>query len=168
LHLSNYSIRSNSSATSQLTLFRFDNMKFTTTTLLSALLCAEATLAAVPAERRAARSLARRNGRARRSGTLKQTVIEHATVESNWGGAIIEGSGFTAASATANVPKGAGGSSAAGSAWVGIDGATCETAILQTGFDWYGDGTYDAWYEWYPLDAGKCFDPHLRRDGESW
>ncbi|EIW81698.1 hypothetical protein CONPUDRAFT_54011, partial [Coniophora puteana RWD-64-598 SS2] len=39
------------------------------------------------------------------------------------------------------------------SAWVGIDGDTCETAILQTGVDFtYSDGevSYDAWYEWYP------------------
>jgi hypothetical protein len=130
-------------------------MKLPTTTLLSALVCAEAALAAVPANRVAARSAARREARGRRSATRKLVTIEHATVESNWGGAILEGSGFTAASATANVPLGGGGSSAAGSAWVGIDGATCDTAILQTGFDWYGDGTYDAWYEWYPLDAGK-------------
>lgn len=133
----------------------FNKMKLPTTTLLSALVCAEAALAAVPANRVAARSAARREARGRRSATRKLVTIEHATVESNWGGAILEGSGFTAASATANVPLGGGGSSAAGSAWVGIDGATCDTAILQTGFDWYGDGTYDAWYEWYPLDAGK-------------
>ena len=143
-------------------------MKFTTATLLSALLCAEVTLAAVPADRRAARSLARREKRARRSGPFKKLVIEHATVESNWGGAILEGSGFTAASATANVPLGGGGSSAAGSAWVGIDGATCETAILQTGFDWYGDGTYDAWYEWYPEDAGKFLFMYPRLDKARW
>lgn len=38
-------------------------------------------------------------------------------------------------------------------AWVGIDGDTCGTAILQTGIDWTKSGssvTYDAWYEWYP------------------
>ena len=133
-----------------------DNMKLTATAVLSALLCAEAALAAVPADRRLARRLARQQSRARRSAPFKQVLKEHATVESNWGGAILEGSGFTAASAVANVPKGGGGSSAAGSAWVGIDGATCDSAILQTGFDWYGDGTYDAWYEWYPEYAGKC------------
>jgi hypothetical protein len=143
-------------------------MKFATITLLSALLCAEATVAAVPANRLATRSLARRERRTRRPGPLKKLVIEHSTVESNWGGAILEGSGFTAASATANVPLGSGGSSAAGSAWVGIDGNTCKTAILQTGFDWYGDGTYDAWYEWYPLDAGKCSYLYPRRNKGRW
>lgn len=113
-------------------------MKFISATVLSALLCAEA-------------ALARRHSAA----TRRQVTKEHATVESNWGGAILEGSGFTAVSAVANVPRGTGGSSAAASAWVGIDGDSCETAILQTGFDWYGDGTYDAWYEWYPEFACK-------------
>lgn len=39
------------------------------------------------------------------------------------------------------------------SAWVGIDGDTCQTAILQTGVDFCiqnGVTSYDAWYEWYP------------------
>lgn len=36
------------------------------------------------------------------------------------------------------------------SAWVGIDGDTCETAILQTGIDFtyrLGAVSFDAWYE---------------------
>ncbi|TVY45588.1 Scytalidopepsin B, partial [Lachnellula subtilissima] len=131
-------------------------MKFTTN-ILSALLCIEAALAAVPASRSQARHLARRQSRGRRTAPFRNsTITEHApdaTVQSNWGGAILESSGFTDVSATANAPKGSGSSSAAGSAWVGIDGASCQTAILQTGFDWYGDGTYDAWYEWYPDNA---------------
>ncbi|RFU28815.1 hypothetical protein B7463_g7520, partial [Scytalidium lignicola] len=122
-------------------------MKFATAAVLSALICAEAVLAAVPADRGLARRLARRQGR--RSAPFRNNT-EHATVQSNWGGAIIESSGFSTVSAVANVPRGSGGSNAAGTAWVGIDGANCQTAILQTGFDWYGDGTYDAWYEWYP------------------
>jgi len=131
-------------------------MKFITATILSALLCGEAVLGVVPADRRLARResrLGRRSSSIRRTLPFKQAAEKYATVESNWGGAILEGSGFTAASAVANVPEGGGGSNAAGSAWVGIDGATCDTAILQTGFDWYGDGTFDAWYEWYPQDA---------------
>ncbi|KAF4500527.1 glycosyl hydrolase family 43 [Fusarium agapanthi] len=39
---------------------------------------------------------------------------------------------------------------AAASAWVGIDGDTCQTAILQTGISFYADGSFDAWYEWIP------------------
>ena len=45
-----------------------------------------------------------------------------------------------------------------GTAWVGIDGFTYTSAILQTGIDWgvevFADGSvaygYWAWYEWYP------------------
>lgn len=41
----------------------------------------------------------------------------------------------------------------AASAWVGIDGDTAQNSILQTGVDFYVEGSsvsYDAWYEWYP------------------
>jgi hypothetical protein len=42
----------------------------------------------------------------------------------------------------------------AASAWVGIDGNTYSTAILQTGLDFAvstsGAVSYDARYEWYP------------------
>ncbi|KAH8898029.1 hypothetical protein GQ53DRAFT_637802 [Thozetella sp. PMI_491] len=72
---------------------------------------------------------------------------------SNWAGAVLIGSGYTSVTATVTVPSVSGAADAAGAAWVGIDGDTCETAILQTGIDWYGDGTYDAWYEWYPEDS---------------
>ncbi|TVY89748.1 Scytalidopepsin B, partial [Lachnellula willkommii] len=136
-------------------------MKFTTS-ILSALLCIEAALAGVPASRSQARHLARRQSRGRRTAPFRGANVTanapESTVQSNWGGAILESSGFTDVSATANAPKGSGSSSAAGSAWVGIDGASCQTAILQTGFDWYGDGTYDAWYEWYPDNAADFSD----------
>lgn len=41
----------------------------------------------------------------------------------------------------------------AASAWVGIDGDTASNSILQTGVDFYVEGSsigFDAWYEWYP------------------
>ena len=91
--------------------------------------------------------------------------------------ALLQGS-FKAVTATFVVPtpsKPSGGSGAySASAWVGIDGDTCGTAILQTGLDFSisssgavsYDGTprlfslahplpfltliYIAWYEWYP------------------
>lgn len=97
-------------------------MKFITGIAISALLCADAALAGVAASRGFARRLARRAGR--RSAPFKNNTL-HATVQSNWGGAILQGSGYSAASATVNVPTGGGGSSAAGTAWVGIDGDTC-------------------------------------------
>ena len=37
--------------------------------------------------------------------------------------------------------------------WVGIDGDTCQSAILQTGIDYTEQGesvSYNAWYEFYP------------------
>lgn len=45
--------------------------------------------------------------------------------------------------ASFTVPKATGGSSTSSSGWVGIDGDTCGNAILQTGVDFNGDGTYD-------------------------
>jgi hypothetical protein len=86
-----------------------------------------------------------------------KTNVEYS---SNWAGVVIEsppaGATFTAVSATFTVPRptstGGGGTQAA-SAWVGIDGDTCESAILQTGIDFEVSGSsvsYDAWYEWYP------------------
>lgn len=75
---------------------------------------------------------------------------------SNWAGAVLIGSGFTEVTGTITVPTPSvpsGGNSRteyAASAWVGIDGDTCTTAILQTGVDLYVEGSetgYDAWYE---------------------
>ena len=47
---------------------------------------------------------------------------------------------------TPKSPSGSGGGTHSASAWVGIDGDTCDTAILQTGVDFtYSDGevSYD-------------------------
>jgi len=78
---------------------------------------------------------------------------------SNWAGAVLIGTGYTAVTAEFTVPTPSiptGGSTNkqyCASAWVGIDGDTCGTAILQTGIDFCiqgGSVSYDAWYEWYP------------------
>ncbi|GAW13788.1 hypothetical protein ANO14919_031780 [Xylariales sp. No.14919] len=83
----------------------------------------------------------------------------HAEYTSNWAGAVMIGTGYTTVSGTIVVPKPsmpAGGSNTrtySASAWVGIDGSTCQTAILQTGVDFSARGdtvTYEGWYEWYP------------------
>ncbi|KAI0505212.1 peptidase A4 family-domain-containing protein [Xylaria bambusicola] len=83
----------------------------------------------------------------------------HAEYTTNWAGAVMIGSGYTTVSGTIVVPKPSiplGGSSTrtySASAWVGIDGSTCQTAILQTGVDFSTKGktvTYEGWYEWYP------------------
>lgn len=89
-----------------------------------------------------------------------EPTATHPQYSSNWAGVVIEsppaGATFTAVSATFTVPKptstGGSGQQAA-SAWVGIDGDTCESAILQTGLDFTVQGSgvsYDSWYEWYP------------------
>ena len=70
---------------------------------------------------------------------------------SNWAGAVLVGTGYTSVTATFTAPTPS--TDGSGAAWVGIDGDTCQTAILQTGIDWTKSGssvTYDAWYEWYP------------------
>ncbi|KAF7793421.1 hypothetical protein EIP86_004533 [Pleurotus ostreatoroseus] len=85
--------------------------------------------------------------------------VTHAETSENWSGAVLVASSGTFKSVTGTFtvptpksPSGSRGSSAA-SAWVGIDGDTCDTAILQTGVDFTVDGSevsFDAWYEYYP------------------
>lgn len=85
--------------------------------------------------------------------------VQTTEYSNNWAGAVLVSTGFTGVTGTFTVPTVAepkGGSSStaySGSAWVGIDGDTCQTAILQTGMDFTiqnGETTYAAWYEWYP------------------
>ena len=83
----------------------------------------------------------------------------NADQSTNWSGIVIkevpDGSAWTSVEGTFTVPTpqstdGSGGFQSA-SAWVGIDGDTCGTAILQTGIDFNvqdGGVSYDAWYEW--------------------
>ncbi|KAI9742186.1 MAG: hypothetical protein M1818_004086 [Claussenomyces sp. TS43310] len=85
---------------------------------------------------------------------------------SNWSGAVQIGTGFNKVVGTIIAPKATGGSSKAASAWVGIDGDTCQTAILQTGISFYGDGSYDAWYEWIP-NGSVSFDNFDISEGDS-
>ncbi|KAG0645520.1 Aspergillopepsin II heavy chain [Hyphodiscus hymeniophilus] len=69
----------------------------------------------------------------------------------NWAGAVLIGTGYTSVTGTFTVPQPS--TTGSGTAWVGIDGDTCASAILQTGVDWTKSGSsysYDAWYEWYP------------------
>ncbi|POS77960.1 aspergillopepsin-2 precursor [Diaporthe helianthi] len=75
----------------------------------------------------------------------------------NWSGATQTGEGFNKVNGTIVLPKATGGGDAGASAWVGIDGSSCTTAILQTGIDFNGDGSYRAWYEWLP-DVSHDFD----------
>ncbi|KAH9931533.1 peptidase G1, partial [Fomitopsis serialis] len=113
--------------------------------------------------------LARRRSGVRQSHPLQLSESEHAAssnashveYSSNWAGAVYDSypsGSFTSVTGTFTVPTpsapSGGRGSYSASAWVGIDGDTCSTAILQTGVDFTidgGDVSYDgAWYEWYP------------------
>ncbi|KAI1757982.1 peptidase A4 family-domain-containing protein [Xylaria castorea] len=92
-------------------------------------------------------------------GDFDSLQINSSEYTSNWAGAVMNGAGYTTVSGTIVVPKPsmpAGGSSTrtySASAWVGIDGSTCQSAILQTGVDFSAQGgtvAYEGWYEWYP------------------
>lgn len=138
------------------------------TAIASALACANAVLAApgtaMRRERAAKRLAAQRSTLPPQKlddGAVTDEVSNgtHVTYSSNWAGAVLIGTGYTSVTGTIVVPtpsKPSGGSSSteyAASAWVGIDGDTCQTAILQTGVDFYVQGSsisFDAWYEWYP------------------
>ncbi|OOF93610.1 hypothetical protein ASPCADRAFT_517154 [Aspergillus carbonarius ITEM 5010] len=138
-----------------------------TTALLTAGLMATTALAApLTAKRQAARAK-RASGRQSnppfKPGTNEVLTLngtsKNVEYSSNWAGAVLIGTGYTAVSAEFTVPTPSvpsGGSDReeyCASAWVGIDGDTCGTAILQTGVDFCVQGSsvsYDAWYEWYP------------------
>lgn len=139
-------------------------------------LFASGSLAAIGTEHRRARiaeKIARREGSLRQTNPFisseKPSSVSIAEdleggvnadyYSSNWAGAAKSESGFTSVTADTTVPVPAtppGGSSSTAyyaSAWVGIDGYECGTAILQTGIDVAVQGSetaFDAWYEWYP------------------
>jgi hypothetical protein len=80
---------------------------------------------------------------------------------------VLIGNGYTSVSGEITVPvpqlpsKADPSISYCASAWVGIDGDTCTTAILQTGLDFCIQGntaSYSAWYEWYPDYAHDFID----------
>ncbi|KAI8624765.1 peptidase A4 family-domain-containing protein [Xylariaceae sp. FL1651] len=82
-------------------------------------------------------------------------TAKNVQYSSNWAGAVLSSSGYTSVVGTITVPTPkSNGKAGSASAWVGIDGDTCGTAILQTGIDFSvsasGAVSYDAWYEWYP------------------
>ncbi|UNI14060.1 hypothetical protein JDV02_000737 [Purpureocillium takamizusanense] len=126
-------------------------MKYSTA-IIAALAGLAAALPSPPAaasQQQQPRAAPRRVGRTKKSGFNRKDV-EYPTYSSNWAGAVQIGNGFNKVVGTITVPQVSGDASAAASAWVGIDGDTCQTAILQTGVSFYGDGSFDAWYEWIP------------------
>lgn len=126
-------------------------------TLASTLLLAGSAIAApgtaMRAERHRKRAASGRRGNPMNRIESSSALSNESNVEysSNWAGAILIGTGYKSVTGTFTVPTPS--TAGSGSAWVGIDGDTCDTAILQTGVDWTKSGssvTYDAWYEWYP------------------
>ncbi|TVY40489.1 Aspergillopepsin [Lachnellula subtilissima] len=88
------------------------------------------------------------NGNIETGMNSNDTFVSYST---NWAGAVLIGTGYTSVTGTFTVPTPS--TAGSGASWVGIDGDTCSTAILQTGIDWTKSGssvTYDVWYEWYP------------------
>ncbi|KAH8432041.1 A4/G1 family peptidase [Aspergillus melleus] len=147
------------------------------TTLLTTLTLAHGILGARPGlrERIAARSALRAQNRQSQPMVELAPDRDHRTTadiaySANWAGVVREsppttGGAYTSVSATFTVPEPAPASNSAGgiqaaSAWVGIDGDTYTTAILQAGVDFYYDNGQiynDAWYEWFP-DVAHDFD----------
>jgi hypothetical protein len=124
-------------------------------TLVSSLLLAGSALAApgtaIRKERAIKRAAARKGATINRVEAPESANKSNVDYSSNWAGAVLIGTGYTSVTGTFTVPQPS--TTGSGSAWVGIDGDTCGTAILQTGVDWTKSGssyTYDAWYEWYP------------------
>ncbi|ROW09341.1 hypothetical protein VPNG_05818 [Cytospora leucostoma] len=143
-------------------------MKFSSIATLA--LGAELALAARFTEKRRERHAQRAAGRksnprlpaTNSEGVAIENAVNSTTNEeysSNWAGAVLIGTGYKSVTGTFTVPTPStpsGGSSRteyAASAWVGIDGDTADNSILQTGVDFYVEGSeisFDAWYEWYP------------------
>lgn len=137
-------------------------MKFSA--LSTALLAGAAIAAPLTAERQA-----RREARVQRKSNppldpdtnkvLSASGDKNVQYSSNWAGAVLVGTGYTGVTGEFTVPTpsippgGNNGQQYCASAWVGIDGDTCTTAILQTGVDFCVQGSsvsFAAWYEWYP------------------
>ncbi|KAJ6480952.1 peptidase A4 family-domain-containing protein [Mycena sanguinolenta] len=92
--------------------------------------------------------------------TLEHGNVSNVAYSSNWAGASWESPAGTYKSVTGTfvvptpkAPSGGGSGTYSASAWVGIDGDTCGSAILQTGIDLTisgGSVSFDAWYEYFP------------------
>ncbi|KIP10267.1 hypothetical protein PHLGIDRAFT_101361 [Phlebiopsis gigantea 11061_1 CR5-6] len=136
---------------------------FVGTLFVQALLAVSA-LAFPSSRERFERRAATRNGKPR--PLLSHSNATHDTYDETWAGGIISSNAGTYKSVVGtftapplSVPPGSSSSGEyATSAWVGIDGATCQTAIWQAGIDMYikdGSASYYPWYEWYP--AGSVY-----------
>jgi len=95
-----------------------------------------------------------------RQGHGNVTVDDFSVSSStNWAGAVLETTGVTEVTGTFTIPKptvptgGKATTEYCGAAWVGIDGDTCQSGLIQTGVFWCvenGAFSYEAWYEYIP------------------
>jgi len=130
-------------------------MKFSTS-VASALVLANAALASPLSRRAAAKGQSTRQSNFRLPSSRDEFSVSES---SNWAGAALETTGVTEVTGTFTIPKPtvpSGGSTRTefcGAAWVGIDGDTCQSGLIQTGVFWCvedGEFSYEAWYEYIP------------------
>jgi hypothetical protein len=135
-------------------------MKFTATAA-GALVLANAAIASPLSARSTPRT--RRTGMNHRTSPSDWRADQQS---SNWGGAVIVDTAVTQVTGTFTVPTPkvpSGGDSSTqycGAAWVGIDGDTCQSGLIQTGVFWCVQGgqySYEAWYEYIP-EASIAYD----------
>ena len=88
--------------------------------------------------------------------TMLHGPTKYVSYDSNWAGVVQTSTGVSTVSASFTNPtvsSGSGESEYGAAYWVGIDGDSCQTAILQTGVSGVienGQPQYAAWYEWFP------------------
>lgn len=82
-----------------------------------------------------------------------------------WAGGIHTSNSVTFVTGTITLPPYKNEPSRGVSFWVGIDGATCRDAILQTGVDYLDNRVYP-WYEWYPEETKFYSDGLSAKPGD--
>jgi hypothetical protein len=130
---------------------------------------------------------------AARGLSTRRSAVNHRTstgdnsfdsTSTNWGGAVIVDTDITEVTATFTVPQpsppsgASSGTQYCGAAWVGIDGDTCQSGLIQTGVFWCvqdGSYSYEAWYEYIPeasiafsdvtVSSGDVITVTVTRDG---
>ncbi|KAG6370714.1 peptidase A4 family-domain-containing protein [Boletus reticuloceps] len=118
------------------------------------------TVLAIPSKLGARLARRRANRQSQIINRLEQvdSAISDEQYSNNWAGAVwAEGDNtFTFVTGTFVVPTPSGNNGDSAAAWVGIDGDTCTSAILQTGVDFTVSAngpTYAAWYEFFPAPS---------------
>ncbi|KAM6491226.1 Peptidase A4 family domain containing protein [Amanita muscaria] len=104
-------------------------------------------------------------------GLKAATNTSNVAYTPNWAGAVwnsYPANTFSKVTGTFTVPTPSAPNGDA-AVWVGIDGDTCKTAILQTGINMYyqsGAISYTSWYEWFPDHTYRYSNPITIRAGD--